>query len=71
MNLALRNIFVLTSQMIFMCQNILQHGAFGFIFPPKEGVLRIFIANLNSTAGNNAFYMVTVAFQLWLQLCVV
>jgi hypothetical protein len=30
-------------QMIFMCRKILRHRASGYVFSPKEGLLRIFI----------------------------
>jgi hypothetical protein len=42
MNLALRSTFVHTSKDSLTCCKILRHGAFGFISPPKEGVLQIF-----------------------------
>jgi hypothetical protein len=43
MNLALRSTFVHTSQVIFTCRKILLHGASGFTYPLKEGMLGIFI----------------------------
>jgi hypothetical protein len=44
MNLAFRSIFVQTSKGYLTCRKILRHGANGFTSPPKEDVLRIFIA---------------------------
>jgi hypothetical protein len=44
MNLSLRIIFVHTSKGSWTCRKILRYGADGFTSPPKEGVLRIFIA---------------------------
>jgi hypothetical protein len=43
MNLDLRSSFVHTSQVIFTCYKILQHGASDFASPLKQGVLRIII----------------------------
>jgi hypothetical protein len=43
MNLVLQSIFVHTSQAIFTCHKILQHGTSGFTSPPNEGVLQTFI----------------------------
>jgi hypothetical protein len=40
----LRNIFAHTSKYFFTCRKVLRHGADGFTFRPKEGVLRIFNA---------------------------
>jgi hypothetical protein len=46
MNFAVRsNINTLNGYLI--CHKILSHGASGFTFPPKEGVLRIFVALKN------------------------
>jgi hypothetical protein len=52
-NLALRGIFFPTSKGSFTCRKILRHGADGFTSPPREGVLRIFIAlkNPSPSAG--------------------
>jgi hypothetical protein len=38
------------------CRKILRYGAGGFIYPPKEGILRIFIAckNQSPSAGFEA-----------------
>jgi hypothetical protein len=36
-----------TLQEFLTCRNVLRHGADGFISPPKEGVLRIFITLKN------------------------
>jgi hypothetical protein len=49
-NLSLRSIFVYTPKRSLTCRKILRHGADGFTSPPKEGVLRIFIAVKNSSA---------------------
>jgi hypothetical protein len=46
MYFSLRSIFVHTSKGFLTCRKIL-HGADGFTSPPKEGVLRIFIALKN------------------------
>jgi hypothetical protein len=43
-NLGLLSTFVHTSNGSLTCHKILRHGAYGFASPPKEGVLRIFIA---------------------------
>jgi hypothetical protein len=48
MNLALWCIFVYTLKGIFLtCCKILQHGANGFTFSAKEGMLQIFVALKN------------------------
>jgi hypothetical protein len=47
MSLALRNIFVHTSNESLTCRKILRHGTDGFSSPPKEGVLRVFVALKN------------------------
>jgi hypothetical protein len=49
MNLTLRSIFIRTCKWLFTCPKILRHGASGFTSPPKEGVLRIFIALKNQS----------------------
>jgi hypothetical protein len=53
MNFALRSIFVHTWKGFLTCRKILRHAADGFNFPPKEDVLRIFIAlkNPSPSAG--------------------
>jgi hypothetical protein len=48
MTLALRSSFGPTSKGFLTCGKILRHGADGFTSPPKEGVLRIFIALKNT-----------------------
>jgi hypothetical protein len=48
-NLALRIIFVHTCKWFLTCLKILWNGADGFTSPPKEGVLRIFIALKNQS----------------------
>jgi hypothetical protein len=50
MNLALWSIFVRTSKGFLTCHKIL-HGADSFTYPPKEGVLRIFVALKNPSAS--------------------
>jgi hypothetical protein len=47
-DLALRNNFIRACKWFFTYRKILRHGTSGFIFPPKEGVLRIFIVLKNS-----------------------
>jgi hypothetical protein len=46
-------LFKLRWDFFFACRKILRHGADGFTSPPKEGVLRIFIAlrNILPSAG--------------------
>jgi hypothetical protein len=44
MNSVLRSTFVHTSKGFLTCQEILRHGVNGITYPPKQGVLRIFIA---------------------------
>jgi hypothetical protein len=46
MNFAVRSI-INTLNGSLTCHKILSHGADGFTFPPKEGVLRIFVALKN------------------------
>jgi hypothetical protein len=46
---SLRSIFVHTSKWFFTCRKILRHEADGFASPPKDGVLRIFIAFKNAS----------------------
>jgi hypothetical protein len=48
-NFALRNISFIRRRVFLECRKILRYGAGGFTSPPKEGVLRIFIALKNST----------------------
>jgi hypothetical protein len=38
-------------EVIFICRKVLWHGANDFTFPPKEGVLRFFMALKNPLAG--------------------
>jgi hypothetical protein len=54
-DLALRSIFVHAAKGSLTCRKIL-HGANGFTYPPKEGVLWIFIAvkSVSSSAGMNS-----------------
>jgi hypothetical protein len=43
MNFCLTKYFFHTSKGTLTCRKILRHGADGFIFPPNEGMLLIFI----------------------------
>jgi hypothetical protein len=47
MTLALRSNFVHISKGFLTCRKILRCGTDGFTTPPKEGVLRIFVALKN------------------------
>jgi hypothetical protein len=47
MNLALRSIFIHASKWFFTFRKVLRHGADVCISPPKESVLRIFVALKN------------------------
>jgi hypothetical protein len=54
MDLALRSIFVKTSEASLTCRVILRHGTDGFTFPPKKVELRIVIA-LKSASPSAGF----------------
>jgi hypothetical protein len=48
-NFALRSISFILRRNLLTLRRLLRHGADGFTFPPKEDVLRIFIALKNSS----------------------
>jgi hypothetical protein len=52
MNLTLRSIFIHTCKWFLTCHKILWRGADGFTSPPKEGVLRIFVAPIAFEPAN-------------------